>query len=327
MPMLSHLAKDERTARMVLALIGPPNDTVTGGLLMRVGAVELITLLERDTSIPGLDRVEAAVWRDRLRSAAHPDHVASRVVAGDEYRVLIPEDFEWPTALNDLGERTPYALWTRGRTELLTGSLPLRITVTGARAATGYGVHVTDELSGDLVESDRILVAGGAYGIEGSVHRAALTHGDNTIAVLASGLDRAYPVGHADLIESIAHRGLVLTEAPPASAPTRQRFRDRARILAALSGATIVVEAGFRSGTLQTAREASLLGRFVGAVPGPVTSAASAGTNHLLQDGRARVVTCGPDVVRMLGENTSTPERNVIRQGAPHVVLPNTRVF
>jgi len=327
MPMLAHLAKDERTARMVLALIGPPNDTVTGGLLMRVGAVELISLLERDASIPGLDRVEAAVWRDRLRSAAHPDHVASRLVAGDEYRVLIPEDSEWPTALNDLGERTPYALWTRGRTELLTGSLPLRITVTGARAATGYGVHVTDELSGDLAGSDRILVAGGAYGIEGSVHRTALTHGDNTIAVLASGLDRAYPVGHADLIESIAHRGLVLTEAPPASAPTRQRFLDRARILAALSGATIVVEAGFRSGTLQTAREASLLGRFVGAVPGPVTSAASAGTNRLLQDGRARVVTCGPDVVRMLGENTSAPERNVIRQGAPHVVPPNTRVF
>lgn len=327
MPMLSHLAKDERTARMVLALIGAPNDTVTGGLLMRVGAVELISLIERDASIPGLDRVEAAVWRDRLRSAAHPDHVASRVVAGGEYRVLIPEDPEWPTALNDLGERTPYALWTRGRTELLTGPLPLRITVTGARAATGYGVHVTEELSGALAESDRILVAGGAYGIEGSVHRAALMHGDNTIAVLASGLDRAYPVGHADLIESIAHRGLVLTEAPPASAPTRQRFLDRARILAALSGATIVVEAGFRSSTLQTAREASLLGRFVGAVPGPVTSAASAGTNHLLQDGRARVVTCGPDVVRMLGENTSAPERNVIRQGAPHVVSPNTRVL
>lgn len=327
MPMLSHLSKDERTARMVLALIGAPNDTVTGGLLMRVGAVELISLIEGDASMPGLDRVEAAVWRDRLRSAAHPDHVASRLVAGGEYRVLIPEDSEWPTALNDLGERTPYALWTRGRTELLTGPLSLRITVTGARAATAYGVHVTEELSGDLAESDRILVAGGAYGIEGSVHRAALMHGDNTIAVLASGLDRAYPVGHADLIESIAHRGLVLTEAPPASAPTRQRFFDRARILAALSGTTIVVEAGFRSGTLQTAREASLLGRFVGAVPGPVTSAASAGTNQLLQDRRARVVTCGPDVVRMLGENTSAPERNVIRQGAAHVVSPNTRML
>ncbi|MFC7942848.1 DNA-processing protein DprA [Microbacterium oxydans] len=327
MRMFSHLAKDERTARMVLALIDAPTDTVTGGLLMRVGAVELISLIERDSSIPGLDRVEAAVWRDRLRLTANPDHVASRLGSGGDYRVLIPEDSEWPTALNDLGARTPYALWTRGRTELLTAPLAQRITVTGARAATGYGVHVAKELSGDLAESDRVLVAGGAYGIEGSAQRAALMHGDNTIAVLASGVDRAYPVGHADLIESIAHRGLVLTEAPPASAPTRQRFLDRSRILAALSGATVIVEAGFRSGTLQTAREASLLGRFVGAVPGPVTSAASAGTNRLLQDGRARVVTCGPDVVRMLGDNTSAPERNAIRPGAPHVVSPNTRVL
>ncbi|WP_292777795.1 MULTISPECIES: DNA-processing protein DprA [Microbacterium] len=247
--------------------------------------------------------------------------------SGGDYRVLIPEDSEWPTALNDLGARTPYALWTRGRTELLTAPLAQRTTLTGARAATGYGVHVAEELSGDLAESDRALVAGGAYGIEGSAHRAALMHGDNTIAVLASGLDRAYPVGHADLIESIAHRGLVFTEAPPASAPTRQRFLDRSRILAALSGATVIVEAGFRSDTLQTAREASVLGRFVGAVPGPVTSAASAGTNRLLQDGRARVVTCGSDVLRMLGDDTSAPGRNAIRPGAPHVVSPNTRVL
>jgi DNA processing protein len=327
MPTLSHLAKDERSARMVLALIGAPNDTVTGGLLMRVGAVDLISLIERDSSIPGLDRVEAAVWRHRLRLTANPDHVASGMGSGGDYRVLIPEDSEWPTALNDLGARTPYALWTRGRTELLTAPLAQRITVTGARAATGYGVHVAEELSRDLAESDRVLVAGGAYGIEGSAHRAALMHGDNTIAVLASGLDRAYPVGHADLIESIAHRGLVLTEAPPASAPARQRFLDRSRTLAAMSGATVIVEAGFRSGTLQTAREASFLGRFVGAVPGPVTSAASAGTNRLLQNGRARVVTCGPDVVQMLGDNTSAPERNAIRPGAPHVVSPNTRVL
>lgn len=327
MPMLSHLAKDERTARMVLSLIGTPNDAVTGGLLTRVGAVELISLIERDASIPGLKRVEAAVWRDRLRLTANPDHVASRLAAGVEYTVLIPDDSGWPTALNDLGARSPYALWTRGRTELLAAPLAQRVTVTGARAATGYGVHVAEELSGELAQSGRSLVAGGAYGIEGSVHRAALRHGDNTIAVLASGLDRAYPVGHADLIESIAQRGLALSEVPPTVGPTRQRFLDRSRILAALSGATIVVEAGFRSGTLQTVREASLLGRFVGAVPGPVTSAASAGTNHLLQDGRARIVTCGPDVVRMLGENTSTPERNVIHQGAPHVVSPNTRVL
>ncbi|MGB3373910.1 MAG: DNA-processing protein DprA [Microbacterium sp.] len=324
---LSNLAKDERTARLVLSLIGTPNDAVTGDLLLRVGGVELIALIESNTSIPGMDRVEAAVWRDRLRSAWNPDQVASRMVVEGNCRMLVPEDSEWPTVLNDLGGRTPYALWTRGRTELLTAPLSDRITVTGSRAATAYGVHVTEELSSDLARSGRSLVAGGAYGIEASVHRAALMNGDNTIVVLASGIDRTYPAGHADLIESIAGRGLLLSEVPPTFSPTRQRFLDRSRILAALSGATIVVEAGFRSGTLQTAREASLLERYVGAVPGPVTSAASAGANQLLQDRRVRVITGAPDVVRMLEDDTSAPERNATRSGPSHAVSPHSRVL
>ncbi len=105
MPTLSNLAKDERTARQVLSLIGTPNDAATGALLERVGGVELIALVERDTAIPGMDRIEAPIWRDRLQSRANPNQVASRLLTENDYRVLVPEDSEWPAALNDLRER------------------------------------------------------------------------------------------------------------------------------------------------------------------------------------------------------------------------------
>ena len=187
-------------------------------------------------------------------------------------------------------------------------------------------MHVAEDISSELARNGKTLVAGAAYGIEGSVHRCALIESGNTIAVLASGVDRPYPAGHADLIGSVSRQGLVLSELPPGVSPTRQRFLDRSRILAALSGATIVVEAGFRSGTLHTAREAEHLGRIVGAVPGPVTSAASAGTNHLLQDGSACVVLNASDVTRML-DSTNAPKRSVIHLGASRTVLPTNRAL
>lgn len=327
MPALTALARDDRSARVLLSMIGTPADVATGKLLTEVGAAELISIAEGDGTVPGMDHVEAAVWRDHLHSGARPDHVATRMAEASSFRVIIPSDPDWPTALNDLGHRAPYALWAKGRTELLAEPLPQRITVTGARAATSYGAHVTDELCGDLAQSGRILVAGAAYGIEASAHRAALIRDANTIAVLASGVDRPYPAGHAALIDHIAREGLLLSEVPSSVAPTRQRFIDRSRILAALSSATIIVEAGSRSGSLHTATEAAQLGRLVGAVPGPVTSAASTGTNLLLQSGHAHVITNGSDIVRMVEGETNAPARSVIRAGAPYVVSPKSRVL
>lgn len=202
--------------------------------------------------------------------------------------------------MNDLGERAPYVLWAKGDAALLARDSRERVTITGARAATAYGVHVTEEITDALVRADRVIVAGGAYGIEGSAHRGARARNGSTIAVLAAGVDRPYPAGHTDPIDRIARQGLVISEVPPGRAPTMQRFIDRSRILAAISSASVVVEAGARSGTLHTVREALTLGRAVGAVPGPVTSAASTGANRLLQEGQAQVITNGTDVVRLL---------------------------
>ena len=141
--------------------------------------------------------------------------------------------------------------------------------------------------------------------------------GGSTIAVLASGLDRLYPAGHADLLERIGVEGLLLSESPPGTVPTRQRFLDRARIVAALSAASVIVEAGARSGSMRVAEEAHRLGRGVGAVPGPVTSAASVGTHLLLRDCLANFVTDAKDVVRMV---TGDTDQLSVDQSAPRVV-------
>jgi DNA processing protein len=302
MSALSDLGRDDRTARITLSIVALSNDPSTGQLLRRVGAAEVLRLVDSDSTIPGMDRVEAGVWRDRIHSKGSPDQVSAQVaqLEASSFMVLVPGDSDWPTAVDDLGDRAPYALWTAGWISLLSGPLSGRITLTGARAATGYGEHVASELAGDLAAAGRVVVAGGAYGIEGSAHRAALASGGSTIAVLASGLDRPYPAGHASLLDRIIAHGLLVSEQHPGTAPTRRRFLDRGRIVAALSAASVIVEAGARSGSLHVAEEALRLGRTVGAVPGPITSAASVGPHLLLQDRRAHLVTDATDVIRLL---------------------------
>ena len=171
------------------------------------------------------------------------------------------------------------------------------VTITGARAATSYGEHVAGQLASDLASAERIIVAGGAYGIEGAAHRASLASGGDTIAVMANGVDRPYPMGHRELLERVADLGLMVSEVPPGAVPTRHRFIARARLMAALSATTVVVEAGARSGSMVVTRRAHELGRTVGAVPGPVTSATSIGPHRLLREGDATLVTCASDVI------------------------------
>ena len=157
------------------------------------------------------------------------------------------------------------------------------------------------ELGAELTGRGVVVVSGAAYGIDGVAHRAALAAGGPTIAVLAGGVDRSYPAGHAELIDRIGANGAVLSELPPGSAPTRWRFLQRNRVIAALSEATVVVEAGARSGSLNTAAHAATLGRPVGAVPGPVTSAASAGCHRLLREFGAECITSADDVLELIG--------------------------
>jgi DNA processing protein len=224
-------------------------------------------------------------------------------------RLLVPGDEQWPAAVDDLQRHAPAALWVRGDAALF-GELERSAALVGSRAATGYGEHVAIELSSGLVDRGFAVVSGAAYGIDGAAHRAALASRGLTVAVLAGGLDRFYPSGHEQLITRIVERGIVVSEVPPGTAPTRWRFLQRNRIIAALSCATVVVEAGWRSGALNTASHAGTLGRPIGAVPGPVTSAASAGCHRLLRESTALCVTNADEVAELAGGAVASRPRS-----------------
>ena len=236
-------------------------------------------------------------WKPRAGSAA--TLLALRQAARFGMRLIVPGDTEWPERLSDLEAHAPFALWVRGDPARLA-SLERSIALVGARAATGYGEHVTIEVSSGLVDRGFAIVSGAAYGIDGAAHRAALASQGTTVAVLAGGLDRFYPSGHEQLIGRIADRGVVVAEVPPGTTPTKWRFLLRNRLIAALSDATVVVEAGWRSGSLNTAGHAATLGRPLGAVPGPVTSAASAGCHRLLREFAATCVTTADEIAELV---------------------------
>lgn len=298
---------DERRARVILAMLAEPDDPVTGGLMRCLGAVEALGLLDTDTTVPGLGRVDGQVWRDRLASPDRLDGLEQRLRMVEEngIAILIPGDAQWPRALDDLGERAPYVLFVRGAASFLARPLNDLVTVTGSRAASAYGEHVAGELAGDLANRKRVLVAGGAYGVEAAVHRAVLAAGGDTIAVLAGGVDRPYPSGHRELLDRVGDVGALVSELPPGAVPTRHRFLARSRLLRAMSAATVVVAAGARSGALRVATEAHQLGRQVGAVPGPVISVASHGPHELLRTGHARLVTSAADVEELTADRAS----------------------
>lgn len=222
-------------------------------------------------------------------------------------RLITPEDSQWPggrmSALCAVEGSAPLGLWVIG-----SGSLPdsgqRAVTVTGSRAASGYGEDVAHEFACDLTARGWVVVAGGGFGIDAAAHRAAVHYG-STVAVLPCGLDRMYPAGHSHLFRYIGENGLLVSEFAPGVAPSRERFLTRNRLLAALSDASVIVEAGVRSGSLDVLRRARRLGAAALAVPGPVTSAASQGCNRMIGDGHATLVTTAEEIIEIVTVNTA----------------------
>jgi DNA processing protein len=214
--------------------------------------------------------------------------------------IVLPGSPQWPTQLDDLGVAAPLAL-------LVRGVLPLRlaasrsVAIVGARASTEYGERIAAGLAADLSDVGWTVVSGAAYGIDAAAHRGALAVGGDTIAVVASGIDVVYPAAHDRLFANILDRGVLVSESPPGQRPTRAGFLARNRVIAALTAGTVVVEAAHRSGALNTATWAAGLARHVMAVPGPVTSTASAGCHQLVRDQVANLVTSGSDVIDLVG--------------------------
>lgn len=290
--------RDVLLARAYLSRVAEPPTPALARFVAGVGAVEAATRV-RSGAVPEAVATETA--GRRTTDLAEADLAAAQRCGA---RLLVPEAPDWPAwpfaAFEVCGAPAlapPLALWIRGTGEL-AGLAELAVAIVGARAATGYGMHVGGELGAGLAAHGCTVVSGAALGIDGAAHRGALAGGGPTVAVLACGIDRAYPAAHEALLVRIAADGLVVSEYPPGSVPGRHRFLVRNRLIAALGAATVVVESGLRSGAHRTAADALALGRPLMAVPGPVTSGASAGCHRLIRAG-AELVTRYEEVLEL----------------------------
>lgn len=316
---------DEQLANVALARVLEPGDLAAQRAVQAHGPQELWRRLVRSAPVPELG--PATELGARGRAAGHDPLEDWRRMQCCGARLVLPGDSEWPAHRFDWdGQRAapPRALFVRGPASLV--DLERSVAIVGARAATAYGEQVAGELALGVAEAGWSVISGGAYGIDGAAHRGALSGAaGGTVAVLACGVDVAYPRGHDRLLGRIAEQGLLVSELPPGSAPTRLRFLVRNRLIAALTVGTVVVEAARRSGSLSTAGWAADLGRQLMAVPGPVTSAQSVGCHLLLRDRNALCVTTAGEVldaVGAAGEHLLSPVRapDHPRDGLPETV-------
>lgn len=225
-------------------------------------------------------------------------------------RFVVPGDEEWPDRLGDLRfcdevQRrggVPFGLWLRGPGHL--AQLAERsVAVVGSRASTPYGTTVATDLGAELAEAGFTVVSGGAYGIDTAAHQGAVAGGGPTVAVVANGVDVSYPQGNSRLFAWLAEHGLVVSELPPGTHPSRVRFLARNRLIAALSVGTVVVEAALRSGARNTASWAVGCGRVLMAVPGSVESSMSAAPHLMIRNGQAMLVGSAAEVLELVSES------------------------
>jgi DNA processing protein len=315
--------KGERLARAALSRLMDPQDAAGLALVKAAGAVDGLKIATGELAPgPGLEQEVASLlvdsgvsnpgaglaaalrrWAPRIPDLAPERDLATMQRLGG--RMVIPGDPLWPVQLADLGLHEPLCLWWRGH-EVEFPPVKRVVALVGSRDSTSYGASVTGDFAYGLGQRGCTVVSGGAYGIDAHAHRGALAGGAGdmpTIAVMAGGVDRYYPSGNEDLLRAVANQGAVIAEVPPGSAPTRYRFLQRNRSIAALAAVTVVVEARWRSGALNTAHHAESIGRAVAAVPGSIHSANSAGCHRLLRDGGAVCVTDVGEIAELAGSS------------------------
>lgn len=309
--------RTEIFASLVWTRVIEPGDAVASQLIAALGAAGALQAVIdgegveqlrarlsviSDTSGSPEDAIRAATltaalarWRPRLNLEQTLRDVEIAQQLG--FSFLSPQAAQWPKRLHDLEHHMPVGLWYRGDIGALQAKA---LAVVGARASSSYGEVVTRQLITDVVKRSVTIISGGAYGIDAVAHQAALASEAQTIALLAGGLDRLYPSGNTELLNRVARTGLLCSEVAPGTSPSKWRFLQRNRLIAALADAVLVTEAGHRSGSLNTAGHAAQLGRPLGAVPGPITSSGSSGCHRLLREYDAACIRNAQDVMELL---------------------------
>ena len=293
-----------------ISMITEPGDRMAGALARSLGKLALVELLidglETRSVVQALQQqsqldlcrqsfgdLEGTLadsrqrWLPRL-SKSRLEHLFTQSAAL-KLQLLTPEDEIWPVGLDDLQDSTPALLFIEGELATLT-RLSQAVSIVGSRVASTYGLQVTSSLVRELAQVPRPTVSGGAVGIDAQVHRSSLEQKLPTVAVMAGGMDRKYPSANFKLFKQVTDQGVLLSEMPPGVAPTRWRFLQRNRLIAALTPTTVVIEAGIRSGSIRTANNALELSRELYAVPGSVLSGTSLGTNALIADNKAQIL-------------------------------------
>ena len=245
-------------------------------------------------STGGYDQVKFAKTIDRLRATNASEIATSIENAGSQF--ITPAMEQWPSQLNEL-VAVPIGLVVKGNIEVLKER---GLAIVGTRNPTPYGVRNAGDFAAGFVDREWTIISGGAYGIDSAAHKGALIAEGTTVAVLAAGIDVAYPAGNARLFAEICENGALVSEVLPGAHAIPSRFLTRNRIIAALSQATLVVEAAFRSGSLRTARDAAELMRPVMAIPGPISAPTSEGCHRLIGERSAELVTSVADAVELI---------------------------
>lgn len=300
----------ELVAATAISVVTEPGDRMAGALSKALGRMVLLELLiagfEAKNVLGAIQGAHASEhlaeifgdlpatisdsrqrWLPRLSKQAITSVIETSKQLG--LSLLIEGDDHWPAGLNDLEEGAPAIIFAQGNYKILR-RLDDGVSIVGSRSCTDYGAKVCSKLVSELAFHRRITVSGGAIGIDAHVHNQSLKNSLPTVAVMAGGLDRKYPSSNSKLFQEVAQHGVLISELSPGVAPTRWRFLQRNRLIAALTPTTVVVEAGIRSGSIRTANNALELNRELFAVPGPLTSATSAGTNSLIAEGKAKAL-------------------------------------
>jgi DNA processing protein len=242
----------------------------------------------------GYDSIKYGKIMQSLREV-NCDEIAARIESvGAQF--ITPHSPDWPISLNDLFA-IPIGLVVKGD----VASLSQRsLAIVGTRNPTSYGMRIAGDFAAGFVDREWNIISGGAYGIDSAAHKGALIAEGQTVAVLATGVDVAYPAGNVRLFAEIADNGALVSEVLPGTHAIPVRFLNRNRIIAALSQATLVVEAAFRSGSLRTARDAAELLRPVMAIPGPINAPTSEGCHRLIGERAAEIVTSVSDAIELI---------------------------
>lgn len=284
---------NEREARAVLFSAIEGGHPFWSQEIFTHGAVKVITKLQDGG-------YEAIKFEKLIHSipTISSDQVLS-AIESTHSQFIVPGDAMWPSAVEDLAN-PPIALIAKGNLEAL---LMPSLAIVGTRNPTNYGARIAGDFAAGFVDREWGIISGGAYGIDSFAHKGALIAEGVTVAVIASGIDVNYPAGNARLFAEICEGGAIVSEVMPGHPALPARFLTRNRLIAAISQATLVVEAAFRSGSLRTARDAAELLRPVMAIPGPINSPTSEGCHRLIGERAAEIVTSVADAVEFVAAN------------------------